>query len=894
MYDAFISYSHAMDKPIARALQSVIQLMGKPWHKRRAARIFRDDTSLAATPGLWPTLEKALDSSRFLILILSEESAKSIWVAKEIEYWLSRNPPETILVAISGGDLQWDHGHGDFQVDAETPVGAALLGKFKDEPKWVDLREFRSDQSSDLRNNDAFRSRAADIAAAVRGMPKEDLFSEELSQQKRALRLALSAVAGISLLALLAGWQAYQAILSRDNILLRKAQFITQISEDRLKKGDTATAIRLGLETFSQMPTFQSAIEHPNMIAAYKTLYRAVQAHNPAKIILPSRPNGETGPFGAAFSPSGRYLATKEAPAPNDVRVALRDLQTKKEIFKTKVGRGLVIRFDNAGRRLAIHTDDKLYVYDITTGKSYGLKSEYLADPNPGILAFVGDTNSVVTYIPEGATPIDGSPPTPARAVKYDYVTRDVNVLWKHVPPSLGRTSFFADFDSEGRYFLAEKFQPFGAKQRCFYLLSVDDWKIVPVQHERLTNDDGMLCIQSNTSTYLRWRFNDYGTEFMLQIDDNVEIFRLANGKFVQGLVFQGGDDSALLARRIDPAGHIGLFISKDQNSKNVRMQRTDGWENGDEKQFSLEGTEIVSAFVPVGKSPEDESLLILYADGQVREIKLMAELGRMGSDERDAFFSKHPGLNKTSGAFAPDQPCALQSDGWLTYHSPEKGNVKVHQLLTGKQLQYALPSSSTACGPDGKIIYVCANDQLFRFERQADNADQYVGSKRKERCISVRASADSHYLEADLPQRACVFEMDGPTKFDDGHCATSSTSLFISDAHGMLAGLEVGMGASLRLYDYDAYKSQRLRLEDLHYAGFDEVGGDRVVAVSKNQIMVTAKAWPGQSDLRPEVFEYYPYRSRDTLIGLANDIVKTLPDLTPEQRQQLGIELRQ
>ena len=44
IYDAFISYSHAKDKPIAAALQSVVQALGKPWYKRRALRLFRDDT----------------------------------------------------------------------------------------------------------------------------------------------------------------------------------------------------------------------------------------------------------------------------------------------------------------------------------------------------------------------------------------------------------------------------------------------------------------------------------------------------------------------------------------------------------------------------------------------------------------------------------------------------------------------------------------------------------------------------------------------------------------------------------------------------------------------------------------------------------------------------------
>ena len=38
LYDAFISYSHAKDKPIAAALQSVVQKLGKPWYRRRALR----------------------------------------------------------------------------------------------------------------------------------------------------------------------------------------------------------------------------------------------------------------------------------------------------------------------------------------------------------------------------------------------------------------------------------------------------------------------------------------------------------------------------------------------------------------------------------------------------------------------------------------------------------------------------------------------------------------------------------------------------------------------------------------------------------------------------------------------------------------------------------------
>src|SRR6202035_3666094 len=95
LYDAFISYSHAKDKPIAAALQSVVQKLGKPWYRRRALRLFRDDTSLSATPELWPTIVQALGQSRFLVLLASPEAAASPWVNKEVAYWLDAQGADT-------------------------------------------------------------------------------------------------------------------------------------------------------------------------------------------------------------------------------------------------------------------------------------------------------------------------------------------------------------------------------------------------------------------------------------------------------------------------------------------------------------------------------------------------------------------------------------------------------------------------------------------------------------------------------------------------------------------------------------------------------------------------------------------------------------------------------
>jgi len=211
-YDAFVSYSHAKDKAIAAALQSVVQRLGKAWHQRRALRLFRDDSSLTATPHLWPTIENALGHSRFLVLLASPEAATSNWVDKEVTWWLDRNGAETILIGLTAGELEWDATASDFKRGEAFPLPPALKGRFADEPLWIDLRSYRDA----VRPRDvAFASLAAGIAAALHGTPKEDLLSQEVRQQRRALRLAWSGLATLVVLLGFAGWQWNRAEVQR-------------------------------------------------------------------------------------------------------------------------------------------------------------------------------------------------------------------------------------------------------------------------------------------------------------------------------------------------------------------------------------------------------------------------------------------------------------------------------------------------------------------------------------------------------------------------------------------------------------------------------------------------------------------------------------------------------
>jgi len=215
IYDAFISYSHAKDKPIATALQSVVQKLGKPWYRRRALRVFRDDTSLSATPQLWPSIEQALGQSRFLILLASPESAASRWVGQEITYWLDHNSSDTVLIALTEGDLDWDQATGDFRWSEATPLPAALKNQFSAEPRWIDLRPYRD---GDIPKGPEFMGLGADFAAAIRGIPKEDLLSEEVQQQRRARTLAGMAVVALVVLWNQARLQRNEAQFQRDRV----------------------------------------------------------------------------------------------------------------------------------------------------------------------------------------------------------------------------------------------------------------------------------------------------------------------------------------------------------------------------------------------------------------------------------------------------------------------------------------------------------------------------------------------------------------------------------------------------------------------------------------------------------------------------------------------------
>ncbi|MDH3307338.1 MAG: toll/interleukin-1 receptor domain-containing protein [Acidimicrobiia bacterium] len=207
-YDGFISYSHAADDLLAPRLQAGLQRFAKPWWKRRAVRIFRDESSLSANPHLWSSITEALDTSGWFVLLLSPDAAQSEWVNQEIAYWVEHRDPKKVLPVVTDGTFDWQS--GDVTGDA---VPDALRGVFTEEPRWVDVRWAKDEDQLDLQDP-RFADAVADIASTIRGIPKDDLASEEVRQHRRTVRTAWAAGILLVVLGIAAGVTAVQATRS--------------------------------------------------------------------------------------------------------------------------------------------------------------------------------------------------------------------------------------------------------------------------------------------------------------------------------------------------------------------------------------------------------------------------------------------------------------------------------------------------------------------------------------------------------------------------------------------------------------------------------------------------------------------------------------------------------
>jgi WD40 repeat protein len=204
-YRGFLSYSHASDARLAAALQQSLSRIARPWYRLRTMRVFLDKTSLSANPALWPTIEEALGQSEYFVLLACAGSADSVWVQKEVGWWLEHRTADTLILCLTGGTILWDSKTGDFDWTKTDALPRVLKAAYAAEPLYADFCAAKAaDRYAD--SDAAYRDPLLDVAAPLMGRAKDDLDGEDIRVHRRTERVAWAAGLLIAILIIAAGF----------------------------------------------------------------------------------------------------------------------------------------------------------------------------------------------------------------------------------------------------------------------------------------------------------------------------------------------------------------------------------------------------------------------------------------------------------------------------------------------------------------------------------------------------------------------------------------------------------------------------------------------------------------------------------------------------------------
>ena len=246
-YDAFISYSRSAEGEFVPRMQSMLRGFGRGaggTSDDRDLRLFVDRTGLAAHPHLWLEIKNCLEASENLIVVASPGAAASEWVDKEIRWWLAERSIHTVYIALTSGEIVFDHDAGRIDTRATTALPPALIEQLDREPRWVDLRGPR--RTPERRDDPVLAVALAELGEPLRRADKEDVLAAHISAQRgrnrrtRALASALSVLLAISVFnGAAASWSAEQeaaASYASDAHLLAAASHATRAEDpDRAK-----------------------------------------------------------------------------------------------------------------------------------------------------------------------------------------------------------------------------------------------------------------------------------------------------------------------------------------------------------------------------------------------------------------------------------------------------------------------------------------------------------------------------------------------------------------------------------------------------------------------------------------------------------------------------------
>jgi WD40 repeat protein len=200
-YVAFISYKHHAGLPLAERIAKALRNYARPLLKP-PMRVFRDEEYFLPTESLPVAIREALEQSKFLVLLASNEAAASVWVCDELRIWCSElKRTSNLLIVLTKDEIAFDP--GTIQVDwkATTALPAFLSEHMHDSPLYVDLRWVTEEHQLDLANA-KFKKEINRLSARLREIDPEQMLNKEVITHRRNMWLARGAVMALVIFAL--------------------------------------------------------------------------------------------------------------------------------------------------------------------------------------------------------------------------------------------------------------------------------------------------------------------------------------------------------------------------------------------------------------------------------------------------------------------------------------------------------------------------------------------------------------------------------------------------------------------------------------------------------------------------------------------------------------------
>ena len=304
-YKAFISYRHLPTEMwAAKALHRRIERYVVPAALRKNGEkhlglVFRDQDELPISSNLGADIQRALDNSEFLIVICSPETAKSLWVLREISYFLEHHDRDHVLAVLCYGEPRESF---PVQLTERRDENGKLIGYI--EPLAANIAADTQAGRARL-----FRTESLRILAALIGCPYDALYRRQQRYRRRRIGAALGAAALIAaaFIGLVLDRNArISAQLLQTQI--NEAQALAALSENALREGDYSGALDYALRALPQEDG-----DRPYVPQAEYALSRVLDLYRYNSIGYTQSLRQDTVIIGITMSEDGRRLLTLDA-----------------------------------------------------------------------------------------------------------------------------------------------------------------------------------------------------------------------------------------------------------------------------------------------------------------------------------------------------------------------------------------------------------------------------------------------------------------------------------------------------------------------------------------------------------------------------------------------------